>query len=111
MTEADAKQRWCPFARVWHCDGEHGDVTGVAINRFASEHDPIRDTNARCIGSMCMAWRTTHVEIQEERFAQEARPEGEGWEPFSDSPRNCAWKRTLAAPVTHGFCGLAGGSA
>lgn len=52
LTESEAKQRWCPFARVtnpWNRPG---------FNRYedAGGHQS-STTEAACIGSACMAWR------------------------------------------------------
>lgn len=44
MPEAEAKTKWCPFARV----GEQ--ASGAAENR--------PDGSYNCIASACMAWRT-----------------------------------------------------
>jgi hypothetical protein len=44
MTEEEAAQRWCPFARV----------PATAVNRVpGGQAHPA----ARCLGSGCMAWR------------------------------------------------------
>ena len=51
MTEADAKQRWCPFAR-----SEYGDH---AVNR---EPNGSPDRGALCLASACMAWRTSPLD-------------------------------------------------
>lgn len=42
MTEEEAKQKWCPFAR----DAESNPAGYTTTN-----------TTAKCIGSECMAWR------------------------------------------------------
>ena len=42
MTEEEAKQKWCPFAR----DAESNAAGYTTTN-----------TTAKCIGSACMAWR------------------------------------------------------
>lgn len=62
VTEKQAKEKWCPEARV-HSSG--GPVTGIGINAYvvtatkADGSDPV-STKGRlghCIGSGCMAWR------------------------------------------------------
>lgn len=52
MTENDAKEKWCPLARVAmvHCDA--GNEFIGAINRAA-----VMEAEVNCIGSDCMAWR------------------------------------------------------
>lgn len=56
MTEAEAKTKWCPQARVGGSVGT--EAQGTSTNRW--HHQPISDVQAadyRCIGSACMAWR------------------------------------------------------
>jgi hypothetical protein len=55
ITEAEAKTKWCPFARY-----AFTDVGGV--NRWkqsAPENEPhaLNPVPCRCIGSECMMWR------------------------------------------------------
>lgn len=53
MTEEEAKQKWCPFARVIDViDEGQQSAVGAAVNRF-SPHEPATP----CLGSGCMAWR------------------------------------------------------
>jgi len=61
-TEAEAKARWCPFARV-----DSGYVGNGVVNRYPKreEHGGYRpdgrtemlDAQVNCIASACMAWR------------------------------------------------------
>lgn len=51
MTEEEAKQKWCPFAR----DAESNAAGYTTTN-----------TTAKCIGSECMAWREKHPRMQRE---------------------------------------------
>jgi hypothetical protein len=59
MTEQEAKQRWCPFSRT-HVANEHGIVS---VNVWPRDTADGRDRDylgeCRCIGSACMAWRST----------------------------------------------------
>ena len=55
MTEAEAKTKWCPFARV-----STDSTDNNAANRYAPQDE--NDTanflvESMCIGSACMAWR------------------------------------------------------
>ncbi len=50
ITESEAKEKWCPFARV----GVHAGSGGAAVNRYPV---PEVQKDANCIGSACMAWR------------------------------------------------------
>jgi hypothetical protein len=61
MTEAEAKTKWCPLARVgWY--STHGVV---AINRhpmdtYEDGRQGVKE-ETRCIGSDCMMWRIEGV--------------------------------------------------
>lgn len=61
MNEAEAKTRWCPWARV-----EVGE-TGVVVNRFRMDSEPDQGLfqATLCIGSGCMAWRTNLMNDQD----------------------------------------------
>ena len=52
MTEDEAKQRWCPMARV---------NRKIAMGNRVQFDDGTWDTavGSRCIASGCMMWRTT----------------------------------------------------
>ena len=70
MTEAEAKTKWCPFARAAlfvRGDGEAAvSIVGQGSNRFSTDVPDINTRIAqviaetgltRCIASKCMAWR------------------------------------------------------
>lgn len=48
MTEAEAKEKWCPFVRQMHAQFE------LSFNRM---HPGGIAENCNCIASDCMAWR------------------------------------------------------
>jgi hypothetical protein len=119
LTEAEAKTRWCPFARVKQLttvrDTDRGvhDHSTVAVNR---DKDGSIVESVCCIGSACMAWRGT-VDQHEYRGGAD-KPEGDDWEaceiskhvPF-DGARyytvaESVWRRP--SRVSLGYCGLAG---
>ncbi len=50
MLESDAKEKWCPFTRVYEY--------GVSINR----HDSRRLKTTNCLGSDCAVWIDTHTD-------------------------------------------------
>lgn len=63
MTEDEARQRWCPFARVPD-EGNHATLGSLtATNRHwgdkrGKDGKPrILRKNSMCIASECMAWR------------------------------------------------------
>ena len=49
VTEAEAKERWCPLARA--VDEE------IVVNRLKDGSPSIA---AQCVASECMAWRRAH---------------------------------------------------
>ncbi len=53
MTEDEAKTKWCPAYRFSAAISPAGDRDGCDNRR--SEDKP--ETQAKCIGSACMAWR------------------------------------------------------
>ena len=94
MTEDEAKTKWCPFVRL-HMEQDGESATNrdrfVLPETEDSQTSPDRVRhNARCISSVCMAWRETDSEPiwPEDDDFQENNPE-----------RNI--RQT-------GYCGLAG---
>lgn len=79
MTEEEAREAWCPFARVWATDAEGGGGD-AAINRYGDTAKTLHP-NAMCLGSDCMAWR------------------------WIDRDRDDPYER---GPARRGRCGLAG---
>jgi len=63
MTEVEAKQKWCPFARVVRPGEYDGDQQPAGWNRFQNEqgNPPV---GSCCIGSDCMAWQKTFSETE-----------------------------------------------
>ena len=58
FTENEAKQRWCPFARI----STHSDT---AKNRYPFDTDySEKKSFACCIASDCMAWRRVPVDVR-----------------------------------------------
>lgn len=97
LTENEAKQRWCPFARTLDFVqmGADEQLAAASINRI--QRWPSGDTDEspgflgrhRCIASECMAWRAHETQAFKERADAEYARSG----------------KRLAAP---GYCGLAG---
>jgi len=60
MTEDQARERWCPFARV----ADSIETSAPAANRLSRfrgvTNDPLVP-DAFCIASDCMAWRVSGV--------------------------------------------------
>ena len=88
MTEEEAKQKWCPFAR----DAESNAAGYTTTN-----------TTAKCIGSACMAWRcgtrgaVKHRETNVVRFLMP----GDTYNPLEEI-------HFEADDRSNGYCGLAG---
>lgn len=59
MLEADAKKRWCPFARVFASGDYLCSSNGVEITFLAN---PTTRDLTRCITTGCMAWEVEHAE-------------------------------------------------
>lgn len=55
MTEAEAKTKWCPFARAIS-----GDDEPAAVNRQSNiQSAGAPDRDCLCLASGCMAWRVS----------------------------------------------------
>lgn len=78
LTENEAKQRWCPFARVTLYPSHDGSAWNRSVVNSGERQR--QEVATLCIGSACMAWRWATTE--EGSKSRESR--------------------------THGFCGLAG---
>ena len=114
MTEEEAKTKWCPFARSIPArrakDGSIEHDGGVpAFNRYNTDEKGVTTLpgSGMCIGSACMAWRSSKPEIEygsavvgKDGNPLAFEPLGEGWA-FTATRR---WARETPS----GFCGLAG---
>lgn len=87
MTEAEAKAKWCPFARTKTAAFSAKDGDAVASCNRDFDGEPV-DMLHTCIGSACMAWRWRTEPQQGRRL-----------NPDKESP--------LDRPGD-GYCGLAG---
>lgn len=94
LTEAEARQKWCPHVRMG----------SVGHNRWSDTSDPIGLAGCECVASSCMSWCWAETFWQYDHA--EARPEGEGWKqgPHPGSPGVTVWKRPKEP---RGYCGLA----
>jgi hypothetical protein len=87
LTEAQAKEKWCPFARVaepWRWANSGEPQHPASVNRGSDALLEAGNLGTRCLGSGCMAWRSTALIV----------------------PRDQAVDDSAREP--HGFCGLAG---
>lgn len=101
MTEDEARQKWCPFARVG--DGNNRSVSPGVL-------DP--GSAIACIASDCMAWRWRAPKTEKRILPTGKQPEPDamtkGWRTPTTTifSGDVVWVRTL--PPTLGYCGLAG---
>ena len=85
MTEDEAKTKWCPFSRTMYADNLNtGTFYAATVNRLSGGFD---NPDLRCIGSECMAWRSTDNEYYPEQHSTLKVPQG---------------------GMPAGYCGLAG---
>lgn len=106
MTEAEAKTKWCPFARqMVTIDSPPGNpLQGYSANRFDGNRMSL------CIGSGCMAWVETHVR---RTWLVQAKGPHASWEEWMWDPKSR--KEYEHLPVKpgivepHGRCGLVTG--
>ncbi len=97
MTEVEAMRKWCPFARVRLSYEGAATSPNRAPGAFSSNvHE-----GSRCIGTACMAWRSTGKHACEQSSSLDM-PEGDGW-----YPTQAGWER-ITRRDPNGFCGLAG---
>lgn len=106
MTPEEAKEKWCPFARVISVTKE-GDArfveSEVSYNKIGilGTNTVEIDPACRCIADRCMAWRDTSAIIRRAR----APEDGVVWiltqDPVSQDGLY-TWKHP------RGYCGLAG---
>jgi len=95
MTEDEAKQKWCPHARLqtsW--SSPRGGVALAGTNRWEKG-------SAKCIASECMAWRW----VCGEDGWSHVTPTGEK---FCASTMEALKKAEAQGYIPLGYCGLAG---
>ncbi len=95
MTEDQAREKWCPYARVFILTGDVNKPTRGAygpMNRIGNEERITWQGSSNCIASDCMMWRSTDNEIK-------SNPVG----PVEDG-----YARDASDYAPAGYCGLAG---
>lgn len=57
LTEQEAREKWCPFARMYSHRGDAGYSGGW--NRAPAQDDPhlVAPSGCFCIASECIAWK------------------------------------------------------
>ncbi len=64
LTERQASDVWCPFARLpWFFERAESAIAGVSYNRTGTG-EPVDE--ARCLAARCAAWRWTDPEVTDE---------------------------------------------
>ena len=60
MTEAEAKQRWCPMVRIPTPKGVANRVLVATVEHSGIIDGHLYEPLTHCIGSACMMWVETH---------------------------------------------------
>jgi len=108
VTEAEAKEKWCPFSRVsWYSRSTLAEPAeyGYAGNRDANDGTV---PGAQCIASACMAWRGVDVYDPRERHLYNTRT---GNRVSGGLVEETEWRLDNPdepPPEPRGYCGLAG---
>jgi hypothetical protein len=106
ITEDQAKERWCPFAR-YAIFSRHGQSS--AANRLGDDNGlHINHKSCRCIASQCMAWRWERIVDENliEAIKRYRSETGAGLHEAKAFVEAHPEYRT-APPPTRGYCGLA----
>ena len=84
-TEAEAKTKWCPFAKVllsnWYEDSDRipqpvcNRIEGMSGEEIAHDNSILGDSNL-CVGSACMAWRWNVIDSTCKPEAQPVKRHG-----------------------------------
>lgn len=104
VTEKEASERWCPFAKtqVLQTDTD-GAVHGAAVNRTflpaPSGNMSELVAGTQCIGSRCMAWRETSRQHTSECRQQPAS---------NPAPGITVYPECICTPIPYGYCGAFG---
>ena len=107
MTEDEATNRWCPFARSrlieWR---KASDETSNQIYCGPRGHEA---PTTLCLGSACMAWRwhpakqtAAYLAAVQERMQKQAKPN------FNTATQEVYAERANEFARTEGYCGIAG---
>ncbi|HKJ75042.1 MAG TPA: hypothetical protein VKA19_13085 [Alphaproteobacteria bacterium] len=118
LTEKEAREKWCPFAREVHGhggnraaygSGSSADIEGEPgdAEQFGREMADMHP----CISSDCMAWRWSDPEEEYYSayvgFQRRTKPEGDNWtDELGSAGGVIGWTRPIKN--RRGYCGLAG---
>ena len=93
LTERQASECWCPFAKRMPYGGAD-DAAEIAMAGINPDYSDEMAALFPCIGSRCMAWRGEESESFKRRAEAEFRKTGARLKPTSDD--------------LVGYCGMAG---
>jgi hypothetical protein len=85
MTEEEARNRWCPFAKI-ALASENGQIVGYNRIEDAIEGSTKLPTASFCIASRCMAWRWGGRGNTERKQQQEFERKTEGYCGLASKP-------------------------
>lgn len=114
MSEAEAKTKWCPFARALGTltrprDGVEAVIADGAQNRGYQMGGAL--PNCLCLGSGCMAWRWSEKPGRHQKFSESSydddRLHEAGYAPDGESGTSNRKSYSKTVQGT-GYCGLAG---
>lgn len=107
LTEAEAKQKWCPWAMTSLMSTAGSVASHNRMLLLVDNEPPKLPSACACIASACMAWRWMPYAWEVKPGFD--RPEGEGWELIpttSDNQVSRGWRRKKGSQ--QGYCGNAG---
>lgn len=107
LTEAEAKTKWCPFARYvfnaphYASGNRYGEDEAISAKEAAAA--------CMCLASGCMAWRGDGVRLGKEIERRKIEPgsviPSKDWKDGWGASNDGYWVRTEHIEV--GYCGLA----
>ena len=98
-TEAEAKTKWCPMARLGG-----GGIHSTRNRPFRIDEGK----HVNCITTDCMMWRTAKPFRKKFFVSYNGKPEEEwNWDPTNHKGYEGASVR-IVEPEAYGYCGLAG---
>lgn len=115
-TEEQAREWWCPMARVIPVLGDDADAKPMATasNRVRYHGMTVRDVlspaSCRCIAARCAMWvwdDWAHESVPLSQDTPDTPPPGDGWTHFKDTLGRTFWRRPF--PDRQGSCGLSKG--
>ena len=101
-TEAEAKTKWCPFARMMDFEEFQQGPAAAGVNRFYEEISNAE--RCRCIASTCMAWQWEAPKMGDPFHGLTP----DQWADYPELAESHRQTEREAAANPKGYCGLAG---